>query len=277
MTPTVTVTAATWPAVLKSGVALCGAVLHLAGAFPALTLEGLTCPSGNPVTIDAAGAAVASLVIENGAGVVVEGGAFGPAAGSDVKVENAADVALNGLRLISPGTAGITIYRAQHVDVTHPVITGSLGDGVDVGGSSYVTVIGARVTDGAVTQPQGEQPIHPDAVQVWAIQPTRASPCIPSAHVTVTGGYAIGNTQGFDSWNANPACSSSRLTFTNNVLAAPGYNCIGWTNVTWSAEHDNTCLTTPGGPPGWKTRVNISGLTTGDQLGPDTEATGPAP
>ena len=175
---------------------------------------------------------------------------------SALNVLNSQQILLLQPRIISPGTAGITISGSDTVEVSGPWVSGSKGDGVDIAGSTNI-----NIHDGAC---DGNNPtaIHPDCVQAWSVTG------YPIQHLIIQNMTAIGPTQGFDLWDASNY-GANDVQILNNHAAIGTWNCVGAYNVTQLVVSGNDCHTLPtgSGPPRLNLQNDPGAVVTNNVLG----------
>lgn len=231
-----------------------GAIVALgAGNYGAVTVANLTFAAPG-VTIDASapGVVFATLDLDNDTGITVKSPTLQNSPGIAMAINNGASITVSKPHCVSPVLTCVTISRSHDITIDTPFVENSGGDGVDIGGSQRVTILNPVCMGNAPLNG-----IHPDCVQLYSISATATAPCDHNSYIAVVNGVAIGNTQGFDDWDHDAACGADHVTMTGNVVAAPGYNCIGLYNATASTVTGNRCVTLPGAI--WPTRVNILG------------------
>jgi hypothetical protein len=145
--------------------------------------------------------------------------------------------------VITNGSNGVTVNGGG--------VLGELGDGVDIAGSSNVTVNGFQCVN-----PNTSVNIHPDCVQGWPIVPV-ATATVPAAAPTPLTNILIENnvlyappnsfgSQGFDIWNHGDPSLVTNVQIINNTAITPASACLALLGVTNGVAKGNVCVTQPG-------------------------------
>lgn len=221
----------------------------LVGALKGMTIAATVLVSGvcppnlyihaapDGVVLDFAGAAPLRLDLDGVAGITVKNFTSSGAATSALNVIGSSRVGIASVHCISPGTLCVGVSLSDQVDVGQVWVTGSHGDGIDVAGSTHVTVHDGGCEGNVVT------PMHPDCVQLWSL------PGHPVEHVTVQRMTAIGATQGYDLWDHSNLGASDIRFLDNTAAISNNANCIGVLNTAGLVISGNRCITLPGGAP----------------------------
>jgi hypothetical protein len=176
---------------------------------------------------------------------------------SAIYVVNSKNILLIEPRIISPGTAGVTISGSDTVEVSGAWITGSKGDGIDIAGS-----VNINIHDGACEGNVVTPGLHPDCVQAWSLAGS------PITHLIVQNMIAVGSTQGFDLWD-NVAMGATGVQDLSNHAAVTSWNCVGAINVARLVVSGNDCHTLPkgDGPPNLNIQSDPGNVLTNNSVG----------
>jgi hypothetical protein len=206
---------------------VCPGYLQIQGVFPGQILDFSQSTGLN--RLDVVG--INGLTIEGFKSVSTEYSA--------INIINSQRILVNQPRIISPGTAGISIQGSTTVEVSGAWITGSNGDGIDVAGS-----VNVNIHDGACEGNVPGSTAHPACLQVWSVSG------YPITHMLVQRMTVIGQTEGFDVWDQTNL-GATDVQFLNNHAAITELNCLGVSNVASLVVSGNDCHSLPGGkgPP----------------------------
>jgi hypothetical protein len=253
---TIPATAAAIAAAIKACTAACTIALT-PGTYPGFIIQGAA-PTV-PVTIDATGSTFTSqMSIGKISNITWQGGVM---QGARFLVEDASAITVDNVACVGPPGVCIMVYEDSNVIVNGGWVTGSTGDGVDVFGSSNVTV-----EYFSCMNPASTGTIHPDCVQVGAIPAaTVGGTNYPANNITVqyntllapAGGYG---SQGFDVWNHGDPTLVNDVQIIGNTASTPPNNCLALLGVTNGVAKDNVCITQPGeaGTATWKTSPYVT-------------------
>lgn len=255
--------------------ATAGDTIILKGNFGKLYLADRT--FSTPLRIDARDATFSGTMnIRRLSGLSVIGGRFGDGTGiwqdaGTVSVSNSSNISFTQPTMTAAGLGkarGFTFVNTRDFNVsdgtfsgfrlaigsigstdgtvTNNRITRSTSDGINIANSHRITASGNHCSGGIPTLGA-----HPDCIQLWSIsgQP-------PQSDIKLLYNTAIGNTQGFTSFDADKG-GGLRISMIGNRVDTSmpqGITCYGCFD---SIITDNVLTTLPGAR--WFTRINVIG------------------
>ena len=145
--------------------------------------------------------------------------------GNAIMIRNSSDVSVTGSEVHHLGT-GINHLDSDHLTFADNFVHHIQSDGIRGGGSSYVSVVGNRLTD---FYPKPED--HPDAIQFWTTntkQPTHDLIITDNVYVRGTGDHV----QGIFVGNENQVPPLENVTIERNTIIGGMYHgiSIGYSN-----------------------------------------------
>ena len=160
-------------------------------------------------------------------------------------VRNSVDVQIS-LGTFRNFHTGLLVLSSVNIKLDRNLFFAMTSDGIDIADSHFVTAIGNRCQDTIVSEGA-----HPDCIQLWSVlgQPVQSD-------VVLTGNTAIGNTQGFTSFNAEDG-GGLRISMLNNSVTTSYPQGIACYNCVDSVIEYNSLATLPGSK--YQTLMNIIG------------------
>ena len=164
---------------------------------PDLVIEGRH--FAEPITIDASGIELRSIVIRDSSGIRIKGGRVeGPGDRSyAVHLENASHISIEGM-VLTKAHRGVVIHKSDNVDIVGNDLVALISDGINISQSRAVNVRDNVCRDftptPAIYDESGklvQDGDHPDCIQAWS-RPETA----PVADITIVGNEAHGKMQG---------------------------------------------------------------------------------